>query len=211
MEYVLTFLEGLMSFISPCVLPLLPVYISYFAGREEKKIVKTVLNSIGFVIGFSIVFILLAVFASTLGAFISSNLRTFKIAFGVINIVLGINYIGIINIKFLNNTKGIENVPERINFLKAILFGVIFSITWTPCVGTFLSSALMLVINSQDLIKGVILMGLYSAGLGIPFILSAVLIDSLKNGFSFVKKHYRVVKIISGLVLIGMGIFIMVR
>ena len=211
MEYVLTFLEGLMSFISPCVLPLLPVYISYFAGREEKKIVKTVLNSIGFVIGFSIVFILLAVFASTLGAFISSNLRTFKIAFGVINIVLGLNYIGIINIKFLNNTKGIENVPERINFLKAILFGVIFSITWTPCVGTFLSSALMLVINSQDLIKGVILMGLYSAGLGIPLILSAVLIDSLKNGFSFVKKHYRVVKIISGLVLIGMGIFIMVR
>jgi len=211
MEYVLTFLEGLMSFISPCVLPLLPVYISYFAGREEKKIVKTVLNSIGFVIGFSIVFILLAVFASTLGAFISSNLRTFKIAFGVINIVLGINYIGIINIKFLNNTRGIENVPERINFLKAILFGVIFSITWTPCVGTFLSSALMLVINSQDLIKGVILMGLYSAGLGIPLILSAVLIDSLKNGFSFVKKHYRVVKIISGLVLIGMGIFIMVR
>jgi len=211
MEYVLTFLEGVMSFISPCVLPLLPVYISYFAGREEKKIVKTVLNSIGFVIGFSIVFILLAVFASTLGAFISSNLRTFKIAFGVINIVLGLNYIGIINIKFLNNTKGIENVPERINFLKAILFGVIFSITWTPCVGTFLSSALMLVINSQDLIKGVILMGLYSAGLGIPFILSAVLIDSLKNGFSFVKKHYRVVKIISGLVLIGMGIFIMVR
>jgi len=211
MEYVLTFLEGLMSFISPCVLPLLPVYISYFAGREEKKIVKTVLNSIGFVIGFSIVFILLAVFASTLGAFISSNLRTFKIAFGVINIVLGLNYIGIINIKFLNNTRGIENVPERINFLKAILFGVIFSITWTPCVGTFLSSALMLVINSQDLIKGVILMGLYSAGLGIPFILSAVLIDSLKNGFSFVKKHYRVVKIISGLVLIGMGIFIMVR
>ena len=211
MEYVLTFLEGVMSFISPCVLPLLPVYISYFAGREEKKIVKTVLNSIGFVIGFSIVFILLAVFASTLGAFISSNLRTFKIAFGVINIVLGLNYIGIINIKFLNNTRGIENVPERINFLKAILFGVIFSITWTPCVGTFLSSALMLVINSQDLIKGVILMGLYSAGLGIPFILSAVLIDSLKNGFSFVKKHYRVVKIISGLVLIGMGIFIMVR
>jgi cytochrome c-type biogenesis protein len=211
MEYVLTFLEGVMSFISPCVLPLLPVYISYFAGREEKKIVKTVLNSIGFVIGFSIVFILLAVFASTLGAFISSNLRTFKIAFGVINIVLGLNYIGIINIKFLNNTRGIENVPERINFLKAILFGVIFSITWTPCVGTFLSSALMLVINSQDLIKGVILMGLYSAGLGIPLILSAVLIDSLKNGFSFVKKHYRVVKIISGLVLIGMGIFIMVR
>ena len=211
MEYGLTFLEGIMSFISPCVLPLLPVYVSYFAGKEEKKIVKTILNAIGFVLGFSIVFILLAVFASTLGRFISGNLRYFKIAFGVINIILGINYIGLINIKFLNNTKGIENIPEGINFLKAMLFGIIFSITWTPCVGTFLSSALMMVINSQDLVKGVILMGLYSAGLGIPFIISAVLIDSLKNGFAFIKKHYRVVKVISGLVLIGMGIYIMVR
>lgn len=211
MEYGLTFLEGIMSFISPCVLPLLPVYISYFAGKEEKKITKTVINSIGFVLGFSIVFILLAVFASTLGAFVSSNLRVLKIAFGIINIILGINYIGLINIKFLNNTKGVENVPSNINFIKALLFGVIFSITWTPCVGTFLSSALMLIINTQDMVKGIILMGLYSAGLGIPFILSAILIDSMKNGFAFIKKHYRVVKIISGIVLIGMGVYIMVR
>lgn len=207
MEYLLTFLEGLASFISPCLLPMLPIYISYFMGEEEKSKKKAIINSIGFVLGFTIVFLILSIFASTLGHFISSYTKYIKIAFGIIIIILGFNYMEIIKLKFLNKTKGIQMKNKNLNFFKAMLFGILFSISWTPCIGTFLSSALLLIAKEQELVKGIILMLLYSIGLGIPFIISAVLIEKLKEVFDFIKKNYKKVKIISGLILIGMGIY----
>lgn len=207
MEYVFTFLEGFASFISPCLLPMLPIYISYFAGEDDNKTAKALINSIGFVLGFTIVFLLLSIFASSLGSLISENIRYLKIAFGIIIILLGLNYMEILKLTFLNRTKKINSNKENFNFFKAIIFGILFSISWTPCIGTFLSSALLLVAKEQDIIKGIILMLIYSVGLGIPFIISAVLLEKLKEMFNFIKRNYGKIKIISGIILIIMGAY----
>lgn len=209
MEYVFTFLEGFASFISPCLLPMLPIYISYFMGDKENDNKKTIINSIGFVLGFTIVFLLMAIFASTVGIFVSKYLKYIKVIFGIIVILLGLNYMEILNFKFLNNSKGINMKVKNLNFLKSMLFGILFSISWTPCVGTFLGSALLLVAKGNDLLKGIILMLLYSVGLGIPFVISVILMEKLKSIFDFIKKNYGVIKKICGIVLIIMGIYIM--
>ena len=209
MEYLLTFLEGLASFISPCLLPMLPIYISYFMGEEETGKKKAVINSIGFVLGFTLVFLSLSIFASTIGHFISGYTKYIKFIFGIIIIILGLNYMEILKLKFLNKTKGINMKNKNLNFVKACLFGILFSISWTPCIGTFLSSALLLIAKEQDVLKGIVLMLIYSIGLGIPFIISVLLIEKLKEVFDFIKKNYKKVKIISGLILIAMGIYMM--
>lgn len=208
MNYIFTFLEGIASFISPCMLPMIPIYVSYFVGDDTNKSKKKIINSVGFVLGFTIVFLLLSILASKLGTLLVGFTKYIKIIFGVLIILLGANYMGILKIDILNKTKGINFKNKDFNFLRAVLFGILFSISWTPCIGTFLSSALLLVASSQDMVKGIILMLLYSIGLGIPFIISAILIDKLKTMFNFIKKHYNVIKIISGVILIIMGIYI---
>lgn len=207
MEYIFTFLEGIASFISPCLLPMLPIYLSYFMGKEEKNLKKAIKNAIGFVIGFTIVFLILSIFASQLGSFISQSISYIKIIFGILIILLGLNYMDVLKIKFLNKTKTIKTQTKDLNFFKAILFGILFSFSWTPCIGTFLSSALLLIAKQQDLVKGILLMLVYAIGLGIPFIISVILIEKLKEVFNFIKKHYRIIKIISGIILIIMGIY----
>lgn len=207
MDYLFTFIEGIASFISPCVLPMLPIYISYFIGEDNKKVSKAVINSIGFVLGFTIVFIVLSILASRLGGVISNNIKYVKILFGIIIILLGLNYMEILKIKLLNKTKGINKKVKDLNFFKALIFGMLFSISWTPCIGTFLASALLLIAKNQDMVKGILLMLIYSVGLGIPFIISAVLLEKLKEVFNFIKKHYDIIKKISGVILIIMGIY----
>lgn len=207
MEYLFTFLEGIASFISPCLLPMLPIYISYFIGEEDKSSSRKIINAVGFVIGFTLVFLILSIFASTLGIIISNNIQYIKIVFGIIIIFLGLNYMEVINIKFLNKSKVLDADKKNLNFLKAVLFGAIFSISWTPCIGTFLSSALLLVAKHQDMIKGILLMLVYSIGLGIPFVISVVLIEKLKQVFDVIKKNYNIIKKISGVILIVIGIY----
>lgn len=207
MEYVFTFIEGIASFISPCLLPMLPIYISYFMGEEENNKKKAIINSIGFVIGFTIVFLVLSIFASSLGGLISNYIQYIKIAFGIIIIILGLNYMEILKLNFLNKSKGLQMKNKKLNFFKAVLFGILFSISWTPCIGTFLSSALLLIAKEQEMLKGIILMLIYSIGLGIPFVVSVMLIEKLKEVFDFIKRNYKKVKILSGLILIGMGIY----
>ena len=209
MEYLFTFLEGIASFISPCLLPMLPIYISYFMGEEEKNKRKVIINSIGFVLGFTILFLILSIFASTVGNLVSGYIKYIKIVFGIIIILLGLNYMEILKISFLNKSKWVNLNKKNFNFFKAMIFGILFSISWTPCIGTFLSSALLLVAKEQDVIKGIVLMFLYSIGLGIPFIISAVLIEKLKDMFEVIKKNYKKVKIISGLILIVMGVYML--
>lgn len=207
MDYVFTFLEGIASFISPCLLPMLPIYISYFIGEDDKNTSKAVINASGFVLGFTVVFLILSIFASQLGIFISSNIKYIKIVFGIIIILLGLNYMEIFKIKFLNISKVINANTKNLNFIKAMLFGILFSISWTPCIGTFLSSALLLVAKQQDMIKGILLMIVYSIGLGIPFIISVTLIEKLKEMFDYIKKNYNAIKKISGIILIIMGAY----
>ena len=208
MDYVLTFIEGIASFISPCLLPMIPIYISYFIGENDKKSNKVILNSVGFVLGFTIVFLILSIFASSLGSILSSNIKYIKILFGVIIIAFGLNYMDLLKIKFLNKTNVRKSDTKNLNFIKALIFGILFSISWTPCIGTFLSSALLLIAKQQDMLKGILLMLLYSTGLGIPFIISAILIDKLKNVFNFIKQHYDIIKKVSGIILIISGIYI---
>lgn len=210
MEFLFTFIEGLASFISPCLLPMIPIYISYFAGKDDKKISKTLINACGFVLGFTTVFILLAIFASKLGIIISENIKYIKIIFGIIIILLGLNYMEVLKINFLNKTHIKKADSKNLNFINSFVFGILFSISWTPCIGTFLSSALLMVAKEQEMIKGILLMLVYSIGLGIPFIISAILVEKLKEVFDFIKKNYKIVKKISGIILILMGIYMFI-
>lgn len=208
MEFLFTFLEGIASFISPCVLPMLPIYISYFAGKEDSKTSRALLNSVGFVIGNTIIFILFAIIASYAGALALGIQKYIKILFGVVIIILGLNYMGILKIKFLNKEIRIKKKIDDFTFLKTILFGMMFSISWTPCIGSFLGSALLLIANKQNILQGILLMLVYSIGFGIPFIISAVLIEKLKNFYNLIKKNYKTIKIISGIILIVMGVYV---
>ncbi|MBQ9280083.1 MAG: sulfite exporter TauE/SafE family protein [Clostridia bacterium] len=208
MNYLLTFLEGFASFISPCILPMVPIYISYFAGNSENKKGKTLLHAIAFVLGFTLAFVAFAVLASSLGVLLSSATKYIKIVFGILIILFGLNYLGIFRIGFLNRSIALETDLKKMNFGKAFLFGLLFSISWTPCVGAFLSSALLLIAKQQDMLKGIILILLYSIGLGIPFVISALIIEKLKSTFAFIKKHYGVIQKISGIILIAMGIYV---
>lgn len=208
MEFLFTFLEGIASFISPCVLPMLPIYISYFAGKEDSKTSRALLNSIGFVIGNTIIFILFAIIASYAGALALGIQKYIKILFGVVIIILGLNYMGILKIKFLNKEIRIKKKIDDFTFFKTILFGMMFSISWTPCIGSFLGSALLLIANKQNILQGILLMLVYSIGFGIPFIISAVLIEKLKNFYNLIKKNYKTIKIISGVILIVMGVYV---
>jgi cytochrome c biogenesis protein transmembrane region len=210
MEYIISFLEGFICFISPCLLPMLPIYISYFSGQKayEKKS-KTLINSIGFVLGFTLIFILLGVFASTFGKFIHQYSKIINIIFGIIIILFGLNFMQVIKIPILNKTKKFNSKVHDMNFFTSMLFGIIFSVGWTPCVGAFLGTALMAVASGAEIGKGIMMLLLFSLGLGIPFILSAMLINKLKVTFDIIKKNYKIINIISGSFLILIGILMM--
>ncbi len=205
MEYLITFTEGLASFISPCVLPIIPVYISYFAVGNNTK--KTFINALGFVLGFTIIFVLLGVFASTFGKIVHEYIAYINIVFGLFLIILGLNYMGVLFVKFLNKTKGIKQNNNNLTFIKSLLFGILFSLTWTPCVGAFLSSALILATTSGSVLIGTILLFLYSLGLGIPFIITAIFTGKVTEAFEVIKKHYNIINKIAGLILILMGLW----
>ena len=209
MDFFIIFIEGFASFLSPCVLPMLPMYVSYFAG-QDKDLRRTVINSLGFVSGFTIVFVLLGIFASTLGKLITTNSRYLNIIFGIIIILFGMHYIGILNIKILNKSKGIQKNKDKLSFFSAIIFGMLFSVCWTPCVGVFLSSALMMSATSQNVLKGGLMLFIYYIGLGIPFILTSIFLEKLKNTFNHIKKHYNVINKIAGIILIFSGIMLIV-
>ena len=205
MQYFISFLEGLLTFISPCLLPMLPIYITYFAGGGERSTSKTVLRAIGFILGFTAVFVSMGALASTVGSFLTKYKTVVNIVCGIIVIFLGLNFIGIFKINlFRGQVKALNT--ENMNFFSAFLFGIIFSVGWTPCVGAFLGSVLMMASGSGQVLQGVIMLLLYSLGLGIPFLISAVLIDNLKSAFNFIKKHYRVINIVSGCLLVVVGI-----
>ncbi len=256
MQYLILFLEGIITFISPCILPMLPIYISYFIGSEQKSKKSALINSIGFVIGFSIIFTILGIGASIFGTFIKQYMNIFNFLGGGILIIFGLSYMDIIKVEFLQRQFKIKYTFKyfsfgkslifgfifaigwtpcvgtflgsaiiKVEFLqrqfkikytfkyfsfgKSLIFGFIFAIGWTPCVGTFLGSALMIASQSNHMIEGFIMLLVYSLGLGIPFIISALLVDSLKSTFDFIKRNYKVINNISGIFLIVIGVFMM--
>ena len=205
MQYIIAFLEGIITFISPCLLPMLPIYISYFAGGGERSMRKTLTGAIGFVTGFTIIFVILGALAGTVGSFLKAHQTAVNIISGLIVIFFGLNFLGVFKLNlFRGGSRSVDT--QNMNFFSALLFGVIFSLGWTPCVGAFLGSALMLASQQGHVVQGMLMLLAYSMGLGIPFILSAVLIDYLKSAYNWIKRNYRIINIVSGCLLILIGI-----
>ena len=204
MQYLFLFIEGFLTFISPCLLPMLPIYVSYFAGGGNRSTSKTLKSALGFVTGFTIIFVALGALAGVLGGFLREYRTIVNIVLGLIVIVFGLSFLGVFNLSFFKGSN--KNFKtENMGFFSAFLFGVIFSIGWTPCVGAFLGTALSLAAQQAHVVEGMIMLLIYSLGLAIPFIVSALLIDYLKNAFNWIKKHYNVINIISGVFLIIIG------
>lgn len=210
MQYLITFLEGIISFISPCMLPLLPLYITYFAGGTEKKDTekkyRIFYRALSFVAGFTLIFSLMGLFAGTIGSLLRSHSLIVNIVTGGVVVVFGLSYLGIIPLNFLKGSKGGRYAGSVVS---AFVFGIIYSLSLTPCIGAFLGSALMLASSSGTAAAGVLLLITYSLGLGIPFLVSALLTESLSGFFGTVKKHYRIINLISGLFLIALGVLMM--
>lgn len=205
MQYVISFLEGVVTFISPCLLPMLPIYISYFAGGGERSVKKTLSGALGFVTGFTIVFVALGALAGTLGGLLKEYQTAVNIVSGLIVIFFGLNFLGVFKLNLFKGSNHKVNT-KNMGFFSAMLFGIIFSVSWTPRVGAFLGSALMLASQQGHVGEGVVMLLVYSLGLGIPFVLSAVLIDYLKSAFNWIKKHYKIINIVCGVLLILVGV-----
>lgn len=205
MQYLISFLEGIITFLSPCLLPMLPIYISYFAGGGERTVKRTLKGALGFVLGFTLVFVAMGALAGTLGSFLTKYQTIVNILCGAVVVVFGLNYLGILKINLFRGS-GHDLDTDDMGFFSAFVFGIIFSVGWTPCVGVFLGSALMLASQQGSMVQGTLMLLCYSAGLGLPFILSAVLIDQLKGAFNWVKSHYYLINKISGIALILVGI-----
>ena len=205
MQYFITFLEGIVTFLSPCLLPMLPIYISYFAGGGERKNGKTLLSAFGFVIGFTVMFVAMGALAGTVGSFLQKHQIAVNIVSGLIVIFFGLNFLGVFHLNLFRGGRSVKN--RDMGFFSALLFGIVFSVGWTPCVGAFLGSALMQASQQGSTVTGMLMLLCYSLGLGIPFLLSAIVIDRLKSAFDWIKKHYNVINIISGSLLILVGLF----
>ena len=204
MQYVISFLEGIVTFISPCLLPMLPIYITYFAGGERST-AKTLRCAAGFVLGFTVVFVAMGALAGTVGSFLIRYQTAVNIVLGSIVMMFGLNYLGVLNLNIFKGMRGDVKTADM-NFLSALVFGMVFSVGWTPCVGVFLGSALMLASQQGSAMMGTLMLLSYSLGLGVPFLISAVLIDQLKGAFTFIKRHYAVVNKICGGLLILVGL-----
>lgn len=208
MQYFIAFLEGIITFISPCLLPLLPVYISYFAGGAERTVGRTLKNAVGFVAGFTVVFVLMGALAGTVGGFFQRYRSAVNLVTGLIVVFFGLHFLGVFR---ANLFRGIKYSPEEgtVGFFSSALFGAVFSVGWTPCVGAFLGSALMLASQQGKALAGVLMLLAYSLGLGIPFMVSAVLIDRLKGAFQFIKRNYKAVNLVCGVLLVLVGVSMM--
>jgi cytochrome c-type biogenesis protein len=270
MEYLITFLEGVVTFLSPCMLPLLPIYLSFFAGGADvgataadaattgapkpnepnaaarssvvavtansasdapnvagpnadepssmasapnpsaqsarrSSVGHTLLCAVCFVLGFGLVFVAMGAFAGTLGALLLRYRRVLDIVCGAVVVALGLSYLGVLPLPSFGRSSTGARGPVR-SPLGCFIFGMVFSVSWTPCVSTFLGSALSLAAASASATKGIALLTCYSLGLGLPFVLAALAVDQLSGAFGWVKQHYDVVNKVCGVLLVVVGL-----
>lgn len=212
------FLAGIISFLSPCILPVIPSYLAFITGisleelsQQEslKKVRKKVIaNSLMFILGFSILFITLGASATFLGKSLFRNIRWFEIIGGVFVIILGLHFAGIFRLKFLDREKKIHLKKKPLGYLGTCLVGMAFGAGWTPCVGPILGTILTMAATTQDILKGIILLTFYSAGLGLPFFFSAVILHKFFEYFKTIRKYFKVISIVGGVLLIIVGILL---
>ena len=211
-ELIIAFGAGLISFLSPCVLPLIPGYVSFISGQSLQDILKSkkidILPLILFCFGFSTVFIILGASASYLGQTLLQNSETLRVIAGVVIIVFSLQLIGLINISYLNFEKRFEAKKSK-NILFPYLIGLAFGFGWTPCIGPILGSILALASIEETLSKAIILLTFYSVGLAIPFVLSGYLIQKFLVFSKNFKKNINLISKIGGTILLITGILIL--
>ena len=213
---LIAFFAGILSFISPCILPLIPSYITYITGISFKDLTESqsktkirwaaVFHSFFFILGFSIIFVLMGASASYLGQLLAQYQYWIMRVGGILIIILGIHFIGIINIPFLQAEKRLELKRKPIGYLGSLIVGMVFAAGWTPCIGPILSTILIYASTSQSFSTGILLLMIYSLGLGVPFFLSSLALSSFLTAFDKVKRYMRVVTLVSGFFLIIIGI-----
>lgn len=209
---------GLISFLSPCILPVIPSYLAFITGisleelsqqenlRKVRK--KVIANSLMFILGFSIIFIALGASATFIGKFLYNNIRLFEIIGGVLVIILGFHFAGIFRLKFLDREKKIHLKKKPLGYLGTCFVGMAFGAGWTPCVGPILGAILAMAATTQDVLKGIMLLTFYSAGLGLPFFLSAFILHKFFEYFKTIRKYFKVISIVGGVLLIIVGILL---
>ena len=210
MQYFIAFLEGIITFVSPCMLPMLPVYLSYFAGQStgEEQRRNTIVNALGFVLGFTLIFTLMGAFAGAIGGFLLRYEQMLHLIAGGVVVLFGLNFMGVLKLSIFKGMHRTADV-DNLKFFSSLAFGAIFSLGWSPCVGVFLGSALMLASQQGSAMVGIMMLLCYSMGLGIPFLASALLIDRLNSSFALIKRNYRTIQLVSGLLLVVIGILMM--
>ena len=211
-EILVAFGAGLISFLSPCVLPWIPGYISYISGNSLNELIEkknvNLIPIILFTVGFSIVFIIFGAASTFLGQVLLQNSYELRVAAGLIIIILSLHIIGIINLKILNYEKRIQTKTNT-NFYSPILIGMAFAFGWTPCIGPILGSILVLAATEDTINKGVLLLISYSLGLALPFILSGYLIQKFLIFSKNFKKNINLISKIGGIILLITGILIL--
>ena len=211
-ELFIAFSAGLISFLSPCVLPLIPGYISYISGSSLNELIEkkniNLIPIILFTLGFSVVFIIFGAASTFLGQVLLQNSFELRIAAGLIIILLSLHIIGLIDIKFLNFEKRVE-AKINTNFYSPIIIGMAFAFGWTPCIGPILGSILVLAATEDSINKGILLLTSYSLGLALPFVLSGYLIQKFLIFSKNFKKNINLVSKIGGIILLITGILIL--
>lgn len=214
MDFALTFIEGILTFISPCILPMLPVYFVYLAGTGETEPGlpttgnRLVLNAAGFILGFTLVFVLMGATVTAFGHFMTAHRDILRKVSGLVMVLFGLNFTGVLKLGFLNTEKRIRYDFGKLRFPGSVLFGTVFGFGWTPCLGPLLGSALALAGNAETIGRGILLLLVYSMGLGIPFLISAIVFDRAKAAIGLLQKYGRAIGAVSGFLLILAGILV---
>jgi len=213
--YLAALLAGFLSFISPCVLPLVPAYISFISGvsledlRKQGQahgVGKVVLPATVFVLGFSAVFVLLGATATTVGNFLLAHLGVLSQIAGAILIIFGLHVVGVIRIPFLNYEARFQTSNRPTSLLGSFAVGTAFAFGWTPCIGPILGAILAIAGSRNSVTEGIALLAVYSAGLGVPFLLTAIATARLLQTMNTIKRYFRIVEWVSGAFLIVVGV-----
>lgn len=204
----IVFLEGMLSFLSPCFLPLIPIYVGYLSGEAGVKNRKwnIIKNSLGFILGFTLVFVILGAIASGIGRYLIIHRKLLNRIFGILIIIMGLNYMDIFKIPILNMDKRFNYEGKKTNFIGAVFLGAAISFGWSPCIGSILSQVLVLAASMNSIGRGIYLLFIYSMGMAIPFFLTALLIQGASMKIRGILKYTRVFKIVTGVILILTGI-----
>lgn len=216
--YVGAFVAGLLSFLSPCVLPLIPSYITYITGLSFSDLdaehpthvvrQKTLLHSLAFISGFTVVFVLLGASATLVGSFLQEHMTLIRKAGGVLVVLFGLHVAGFLPINWLLGEKRVNVRHKPAGYFGSFLVGLAFAAGWTPCIGPILASILMIAATEEKVGQGIVLLLLYSIGLGIPFLASSLALHRFIQFFNKFKKHIRIFEIITGIFLIVVGVLI---